>query len=131
MGIIGGTLGYNLLRRISIDGETGYCDGSAYQGVSKIEKLLGAKIWSDTKDKVVIDFGCGDGEDAIEVAARGARKVIGVRLRTRAQRLRSVVLRIDVRSRRGQMRKRTSSCRSMPSSILIIRQRYYGSCALC
>jgi hypothetical protein len=120
MGIIGGTLGYNLLRRISIDGETGYCDGSAYQGVSKIEKLLGAKIWSDTKDKVVIDFGCGDGEDAIEV-----------RLRTRAQRLRSVVLRIDVRSRRGQMRKRTSSCRSMPSSILIIRQRYYGSCALC
>ena len=41
MGIIGGTLGYNLLRRISVDGETGYCDGSAYCGISKIETLLG------------------------------------------------------------------------------------------
>ena len=84
MGIIGGTLGYNLLRRLSIDGDTGYCDGSAYDGISKIEKLLGAKIWSDTKGKVVIDFGCGDGKDAVEVAARGARKVIGVDIRERA-----------------------------------------------
>ena len=84
MGIIGGTLGYNLLRRISIDGETGYCDGSAYQGISKIEKLLGESIWRDTRDKVVIDFGCGDGEDAVEVAARGARKVIGIDIRERA-----------------------------------------------
>jgi SAM-dependent methyltransferase len=81
MGIIGGTLGYNLLRRISVDGETGYCDGSAYQGISKIEKLLGENIWRDTRDKVVIDFGCGDGEDAVEVAARGARKVIGIDIR--------------------------------------------------
>jgi SAM-dependent methyltransferase len=84
MGIIGGTLGYSLLRRISIDGETGYCDGSAYEGTSKIEKLLGKNIWRDTQDKVVIDFGCGDGEDAVEVAARGARKVIGVDIRERA-----------------------------------------------
>src|ERR1044071_7557463 len=84
MGIIGGTLGYRLLRHISVDGETGYCDGSAYCGISKIEKLLGANIWRDTRDKVVIDFGCGDGEDAIEVAARGAKKVIGVDIRERA-----------------------------------------------
>ena len=81
MGIIGGTLGYNLLRRISVDGETGYCDGSAYRGISKIERLLGENIWRDTRDKVVIDFGCGDGEDAVEVAARGAKKVIGVDIR--------------------------------------------------
>jgi SAM-dependent methyltransferase len=84
MGIIGGTLGYKLLRRISVNGETGYCDGSAYQGVSKLEKLLGERIWSETKDKVVIDFGCGDGEDAVEVAARGAKRVIGVDIRERA-----------------------------------------------
>jgi SAM-dependent methyltransferase len=84
MGIIGGTLGYRLLRHISVDGETGYCDGSAYCGISKIEKLLGANIWRDTRDKVVIDFGCGDGEDAIEVAVRGAKKVIGVDIRARA-----------------------------------------------
>ena len=84
MGIIGGTLGYHLLRRISADGETGYCDGSAYEGVSKIETLLGENIWPETKDKVVIDFGCGDGEDAVEVAKRGARKVIGVDIREHA-----------------------------------------------
>lgn len=84
MGIIGGSVGYHLLRRISADGETGYCDGSAYEGVSKIETLLGEKIWADTKDKVVIDFGCGDGEDAVEVAQRGAKRVIGVDIRERA-----------------------------------------------
>jgi SAM-dependent methyltransferase len=84
MGVIGGAIGYRLLRRISADGETGYCDGSAYQGVSKIETLLGKHIWDETKDKVVIDFGCGDGEDAVEVAARGAKKVIGIDIRKRA-----------------------------------------------
>jgi SAM-dependent methyltransferase len=84
MGIIGGSLGYKLLRRISSDGETAYCDGSAYQGVSKLEKLLGNKIWKETKDKVVIDFGCGDGADAVELAERGARKVIGIDIREHA-----------------------------------------------
>jgi SAM-dependent methyltransferase len=84
MGIIGGSVGYHLLRRISADGETGYCDGSAYEGVSKLETLLGKKIWAETKDKVVIDFGCGDGEDAVEVAKRGAKRVIGVDIRERA-----------------------------------------------
>lgn len=78
MGFIGGTLGYHLLRRISADGETGYCDGSAYDGVSKVETLLGESIWEETKDKVIIDFGCGDGEDAVDIAKHGARKVIGV-----------------------------------------------------
>jgi SAM-dependent methyltransferase len=84
MGIIGGSIAYNFLRRISADGETGYCDGSAYEGLSKIETLLGQRIWGDTKDKVVIDFGCGDGEDAVEVAARGAKKAIGIDIREHA-----------------------------------------------
>lgn len=84
MGFIGGTAGYYLLRRISPDGETGYCDGTAYNGVSKIETLLGQSIWRDTKDKVVIDFGCGDGEDAVEIAKRSARRVIGIDIRERA-----------------------------------------------
>jgi SAM-dependent methyltransferase len=84
MGVIGGTIGYHLLRRINTDGENAYCDGSSYQGLSKIEKLLGKQIWDDTRDKVVIDFGCGDGEDAVEVAVRGAKKVIGIDIRERA-----------------------------------------------
>jgi len=84
MALLGGPIAYRLLRRISIDGETGYCDGSAYDGVSKIETLLGKRIWDDTRDKVVIDFGCGDGEDAVEVAKRSAKRVVGVDIRIRA-----------------------------------------------
>jgi len=84
MGVIGGSLGYYLLRRISADGETGYCDGSAYDGVSKLEKLLGNSIWDEIRDKVVIDFGCGDGDDAVEVVERGAQKVIGLDIREHA-----------------------------------------------
>ena len=81
MGIVGGKLGYRLLQAISADGETGYCDGSAYRNRSKIEALWGAQIWRELEDKVVIDFGCGTGAEAIEIAARGARKVIGLDLR--------------------------------------------------
>ena len=84
MGIIGGRIADRLLRRISIDGETGYCDGSAYEGVSKIETLLGKRIWEEIRDKVVIDFGCGEGEDAVEIAKRGAKRVIGIDIREHA-----------------------------------------------
>lgn len=78
MGIIGGTLGYQMLRRISADGETGLCDGSAYDGKSKMETLYGAGIWKELSGKTVIDFGCGTGEAAVEAAQHGARKVIGL-----------------------------------------------------
>jgi SAM-dependent methyltransferase len=81
MGIIGGKLGYRLLRAISSDGATGYCDGSAYRDRSKIEVLWGPQIWQELADKVVIDFGCGTGAAAIEMAQRGARKVIGLDVR--------------------------------------------------
>ncbi|HXG93211.1 MAG TPA: class I SAM-dependent methyltransferase [Blastocatellia bacterium] len=81
MGIIGGTLGYRLLKAICADGETGYMDGSAYNGRSKVEALFGPQIWSELEGKVVIDFGCGAGADAVEIAARGAARVIGLELR--------------------------------------------------
>ena len=81
MGLIGGTLGYRLLRSISQDGETGYCDGSAYQGRSKLEVLFGSRIWKEFEEKVVIDFGCGSGVEAVEIAQHGARKVIGLEKR--------------------------------------------------
>jgi SAM-dependent methyltransferase len=81
MGIIGGTLGYRLLRRISNDGASLYCDGSAYAHRSKIEVLFGSRIWRELKDKTVIDFGCGSGTDAVEIAQRGAARVIGLDIR--------------------------------------------------
>ena len=83
MGVIGGSLGYNLLKKISRDGETGYLDGSVYANKSKLEALLGTDFWDEIKDKVVVDFGCGSGSDSVEMAQRGARKVIGIDIQER------------------------------------------------
>lgn len=81
MGILGGPIGYRVLRWWSSDGETGYGDGSAYALCHKLEVLLGPKIWDALKDKSVIDFGCGSGADAVEVARRGAKSVVGLDIR--------------------------------------------------
>jgi SAM-dependent methyltransferase len=78
VGIIGGELGYRVLRRISIDGKTTYMDSSAYKGRSKLEAVLGPNIWEQIKGRTVIDFGCGQGNEVIEMAQRGAARVIGL-----------------------------------------------------
>ena len=79
MGIIGGRLGYYILRSVCKDGRyTGYMDGSAYQGQSKLEILLGPSVWDTIRDKTVIDFGCGFGAEVVEMAKGGARRVIGI-----------------------------------------------------
>src|SRR5207247_7441652 len=86
MGIVGGALGYHLLRRISRDG--GAADhapgqafpwqSAAYAGRSKLEVLFGPGIWAQAAGKVAMDFGCADGAEAIALAAHGARRVIGI-----------------------------------------------------
>lgn len=73
-------LQYQILKRIS-PGEPASGDGSVYDGKSKLRILLGDEFLSDLRNKVVIDFGCGEGEQALEIAAAGARKVIGVDIR--------------------------------------------------
>jgi SAM-dependent methyltransferase len=83
MGIIGGSLGYHLLRTITRNGVPNHLDGSAYRNSSKLEVLLGARFWEEIEGKVVVDFGCGRGADSVEMAQRGARKVIGVDIQER------------------------------------------------
>jgi SAM-dependent methyltransferase len=83
MGIVGGSIGYKLLRSISSDGETGYLDGSAYNNRSKTEVLFGDRIWDELAGRVVIDFGCGSGAETVEIARRGAARVIGLDIRER------------------------------------------------
>src|SRR5438105_7349881 len=81
-GFIGGALGYHLLHYIGRHAaQESHCDGSAYRHRSKIESLLVPEIWAARGRKVVIDFGCGTGKDAIEIAQRGARQVIGIDIR--------------------------------------------------
>lgn len=78
MGFIGGAVGYQAMKLICPTGETGYLDGKVYEHKSKLEILLGKSFWGEIRDRTVIDFGCGFGAESIEMAERGAKKVIGV-----------------------------------------------------
>jgi SAM-dependent methyltransferase len=71
---------YRILKRIS-PGAPDCCSGSTYAGKSKLAVLLGDEIFARIAGKVVIDFGCGEGDDAIEMAGRGARRVVGIDIR--------------------------------------------------
>lgn len=51
-----------------------------YEGSSKIEALFGPGIWDQIAGKTVLDFGCGHGREAIEVARHGAKHVIGLEI---------------------------------------------------
>jgi SAM-dependent methyltransferase len=77
-GIIGGALADRILSRLGDPESRGYCDGSAYHGRSKLEMLLGPGIWSEVADKDVLDFGCGSGEQSVELARHGAHHVTGI-----------------------------------------------------
>ena len=84
MSLIGGAFGIALLNWASRNGAVERCDiATAYIGRSKLEVLLGAQIWDLTRDKEVLDFGCGPGAEAVEIAEHGARHVIGIDLRQR------------------------------------------------
>jgi SAM-dependent methyltransferase len=81
MGVIGGTVGVQILRTINSTGQSATMpDGipPAYQNKSKLECLLGANIWEETRNRVVADFGCGEGYEVVELAQHGARRVIGI-----------------------------------------------------
>jgi SAM-dependent methyltransferase len=79
MGVIGGNLGVYILNTASRNGTVGYPDvATAYEGRSKLEVLMGSGIWDRIRDKTVLDFGCGSGSEAAEMAERGARHVIGL-----------------------------------------------------
>jgi SAM-dependent methyltransferase len=82
VGVIGGALGYRLLSRIAPREEARRrLDGSAYANKSKLQTLLGERFFRDIQGRTVIDFGCGTGAEAVEMALRGARRVIGVDIR--------------------------------------------------
>jgi len=80
MGVIGGTLGYRVLRWISPGGATTekYCSGSAYDGKSKLQVFFGPAALQELRDLVVLDYGCGSGDTCIELARSGAKAVVGL-----------------------------------------------------
>ena len=82
MGVIGGRLGVQLLNFASHNGTTSaFPDvATAYERKSKLEMLFGPGIWAEIQGKDVLDFGCGRGTEAVEVAEHGARHVVGLEL---------------------------------------------------
>lgn len=57
------------------------CDGSAYDRNSKLLTLLGDDLRQKIPGRRVVDYGCGDGRETVELAKLGAREVIGVDIR--------------------------------------------------
>jgi SAM-dependent methyltransferase len=82
LGVIGGTLGIRLLNYASRRGTvSAYPDvATAYVGKSKLEVLFGPEVWHLVEGKDVLDFGCGEGNEAVDVALHGAGRVIGLDL---------------------------------------------------
>jgi SAM-dependent methyltransferase len=58
-------------------------DGSAYANRSKLQVLLGPELIEEVRGKDVLDFGCGVGTEAIELA-KTARSVFGLDILTAA-----------------------------------------------
>ena len=70
---------YRILKAISPrNPDSGEC---AYEGKSKLTTLLGNDFLTRIRGKTVIDFGCGQGDAAIEMANGGATRVIGIDIR--------------------------------------------------
>jgi SAM-dependent methyltransferase len=58
-----------------------HLSGTAYQNRSKLETLLGSDLFQQTRGKTVIDFGCGYGDQTVELARNGAKLAIGLDIR--------------------------------------------------
>jgi 2-polyprenyl-3-methyl-5-hydroxy-6-metoxy-1,4-benzoquinol methylase len=50
-------------------------------GSAKLEKYFGQDIWTRLAGRVVLDFGCGEGKEAIAAALHGAKRVYGIDIR--------------------------------------------------
>jgi SAM-dependent methyltransferase len=73
-------LQFRILKKIA-PGDPQTMSGSSYEGKSKVGVYMGDDLVKLTRDKTVIDFGCGGGADSIDLARFGAKKVIGIDIR--------------------------------------------------
>ena len=72
-----GDLQYQILKRVFPRGPN-LGEGTAYLGKSKAKVVLGEEFLRNVAGKTIIDFGCWEGAEAIDMARCGAKTVIGV-----------------------------------------------------
>jgi SAM-dependent methyltransferase len=72
-------LQYRLLRKIAPAEPHNMAD-SIYEGKSKLKMTLG-DVSELIRGKTVIDFGCGEGLESVDLVQRGAANVIGIDIR--------------------------------------------------
>jgi len=75
MALIGGRLAALMLSRYQwhdLEAREGYV------AKGKVDSLFGPEFWHSVRGKTVIDFGCGHGDEAIDIARYGAARVIGI-----------------------------------------------------
>ena len=82
MAIIGGSIAYNLLKRMA-PREAAAADQAAPSADSRLRHHFGDNFFDLIQGRTVIDFGCGPGLEAVEMARCGAAKVIGLDIQTR------------------------------------------------
>jgi 2-polyprenyl-3-methyl-5-hydroxy-6-metoxy-1,4-benzoquinol methylase len=56
-------------------------DGNVYRGHSKLRVQLGDQFVDAVRRKTVLDFGCGEGAEAVEMALLEAERVVGLDIR--------------------------------------------------
>lgn len=81
MGLIGGQFGYRILRKLSPGGRISCCGEIPPSNATHKLDIFGRRFWDDVRDKQVVDFGCGYGFEAIEMARHGAAGVVGIDIR--------------------------------------------------
>jgi len=76
---LGGKLGYLVLKAMSVPPSQQLPGGPAERvGAAKLEEDFGKEIWRYVQGRVVVDFGCGFGHEAVAAALHGAARVYGL-----------------------------------------------------
>lgn len=81
MGFLGGELVYQFLKTRYPGGQgVPMSSGNPYAETnrSKFKTLFGPDIFDELKGKTIVDFGCGDGENVVEMCQAGCTSVVGI-----------------------------------------------------
>ena len=100
MGIIGGRAGYWILRSMAPREHASAEHDKSDRPDTKLKQLFGDDFFEIIKGKTVLDFGCGPGEQSVEMARRGADRVIGLDIQQKwLARARELAQRLSVSDR--------------------------------